>query len=358
MAAAPLRTALADTYPAPSNATLRTGLGALWDFLTGLLGITGTKEDALTALRILSPDAIHNLSLVPSVATSALTMNVKTRAGAAPSATDPVMVGQRNATLGSGDFNLRTITAALSLVISSGSTLGHTSAVEGAIYWYLLDNAGAQELAASTAWFGEFGIASTTAEGGAGGADSATAMYSATARTSVPFRFIGSTLDTQTAAGTWAALPSAINLERATGTMSTQDVADLVASETVTGMLELATNAEALAGSDTTRAVTSAGLASSKSMGTPGYMKFPGGLIAQWGTGTIALNASGDATLTYPLTFPATWYTTILTNGDVVALASGTLAPNSTGGLASQNFSVRPNPGAITIRINWVVLGN
>jgi hypothetical protein len=36
---APLRTALSDTYPNPSNAVLRTGMGALWDFVKAKLGI-------------------------------------------------------------------------------------------------------------------------------------------------------------------------------------------------------------------------------------------------------------------------------------------------------------------------------
>lgn len=72
------------------------------------------------------------------------------------------------------------------------------------------------------------------------------------------------------------------------------------ASATASGVVELATNTEALAGSDTVRAVTSAGLASSKSLGTNGYMKLPGGLILQWGTHT----GGGAATITYPTAFP------------------------------------------------------
>ena len=47
-------------------------------------------------------------------------------------------------------------------------------------------------------------MVSTTAEGGAGAADSATVMYSTTARTNVPFRLVGYLLNTQTTAGTWA----------------------------------------------------------------------------------------------------------------------------------------------------------
>lgn len=48
--AAPARTALSDTYPNPSNAVMRTGAGALWDWATSLLGTTGDPADARTAL--------------------------------------------------------------------------------------------------------------------------------------------------------------------------------------------------------------------------------------------------------------------------------------------------------------------
>ena len=156
--------------------------------------------------------AVQNLSLAFSVGASALTCNVKTRAGGVPSATDPVSATMRNATLATGDFIVRNLAAALSLVISSGSTLGHSNATAGRIYWYLIDNAGTLELAASTTYFGVNGIITTTAEGGAGAADSATVMYSTTARANVPFICIGRTVDTQTTAGTWAAAPSSVEL--------------------------------------------------------------------------------------------------------------------------------------------------
>ena len=76
------------------------------------------------------------------------------------------------------------------------------------------------------------------------------------------------------------------------------------ASETVKGVVELATAAEAIAGTDTTRAVTSAGLASVKSLATNGYMKFPGGLILQWGVSTQTIAAQGTFSVTLPITFP------------------------------------------------------
>lgn len=57
MAAPPLRTELSDNYPNPSNATMRTGMGKLWDYVTGLLGSTGNASDARIALGVTEPNA-------------------------------------------------------------------------------------------------------------------------------------------------------------------------------------------------------------------------------------------------------------------------------------------------------------
>jgi hypothetical protein len=101
-------------------------------------------------------------------------------------------------------------TSNLSLVISSGSTLGHTSGVNHPIYVYLINNAGTAELAASTILYPEGSVVTTTAEGGAGASDSNTAIYSTTARTNVSMRLIGRCLSNQVTAGTWALVPTEI----------------------------------------------------------------------------------------------------------------------------------------------------
>jgi hypothetical protein len=74
------------------------------------------------------------------------------------------------------------------------------------------------------------------------------------------------------------------------------------ASATASGVVELATAAETLTGSDSTRAITPAGFAGNLDItGTAGYYKMPGGLILQWDT--VSTDASGDATWTYPTAF-------------------------------------------------------
>lgn len=142
-----------------------------------------------------------------AVGASALTLAVKTHAGNDPSATEPVFAIFPSVTSNvfDGAIVVRRITAALSLVISSGSTLGQTSAVAGPIYTYLLDNAGTVVLAASSKFFGGQAVVSTTAEGGAGGADTITTMYSTAAQTNVAAICIDRWKSTQTTAGTWAA---------------------------------------------------------------------------------------------------------------------------------------------------------
>jgi hypothetical protein len=119
----------------------------------------------------------------------------------------------RSTTLGSGTVTTVSGTPA-NLVISSGSTLGTVNAVASRIVVIALNNAGTIELAAVNISGGnqldETNLISTTAEGGAGAADSANVIYSTTARTSVAYRVIGFIDSTQATAGTWATAPSTI----------------------------------------------------------------------------------------------------------------------------------------------------
>lgn len=119
----------------------------------------------------------------------------------------------RSATIGSGAVSTVSGTPA-NLVISSGSTLGTISAQQSRIAVLALNNAGTIELAAVNMSGGtdltETGVISTTAEGGAGAADSATVVYSTTARSNLAYRVIGYVESTQATAGTWATAPSTI----------------------------------------------------------------------------------------------------------------------------------------------------
>ena len=127
---------------------------------------------------------------------------------------DPTTLDFRSSTLTSGAVVSRSVTSAISVTVSSGSTLGTVAATQSRIVVLALDNAGTVELAVVNIAGGndltETGVISTTAEGGSGAADSASTIYSTTARTGVAYRVVGYIESTQATAGTWATAPSTI----------------------------------------------------------------------------------------------------------------------------------------------------
>ncbi len=159
---------------------------------------------------VVSAQYLNNLSVTASVSSSALTILLKGADGADLSSTSAGSIGFRSATLTSGAPAVRSLTSNPSLTISSGSTLGTVSATACDIYVYALDNAGTVELAASMKLLDEGRLVSTTAEGGAGSADSSVAIYSTTARSTVACRLLARITSTQTTAGTWNSAVSEI----------------------------------------------------------------------------------------------------------------------------------------------------
>lgn len=161
----------------------------------GLTALEGDVSALDLAARQIQP-------ISASVAANALTISAS-----------PLSLDFRSATLTSGTVTAVTGTPS-SLVISSGSTLGTVSGQASRIAVLALNNAGTIELAAVNISGGtdltETGVISTTAEGGAGAADSASVVYSTTARSNVAYRVIGYIESTQATAGTWATAPSTI----------------------------------------------------------------------------------------------------------------------------------------------------
>lgn len=162
------------------------------------------------------PSLIENAGLETSIGSSALTISLKIADGSTdPSGGSEVKVAFRDPTIANGGYNLRSITGALSTVISSGSTAGHSNNAKEFLYVYFLDNSGTVELAWSSSFFDDGSIVSTTAEGGAGGADDPSTIFSTTARSNVPIRFFKKLESTQTVAGTWDAAITEVS-ERST----------------------------------------------------------------------------------------------------------------------------------------------
>lgn len=139
-----------------------------------------------------------NHSLAVSAGSSALTIALKDSAGSDPSATSPVTGNFRSPTGATGSWVQRSVTGALSLVLSSGSTLGVTSSTAFRIWVVLFDDGGTMRLGAINCTasgqivpLNEAVPASSTAEGGAGAADSAGVIYTGTAVTSKSFLIVG-----------------------------------------------------------------------------------------------------------------------------------------------------------------------
>lgn len=171
---------------------------------TGSIQISGSDAIKIDNNFVCTGEFTSNIQpITASVAGNALTITL-----------NPTSLDFRSPTLGNGAISTRQISTALTLTISSGSTLGTISAQQSRIVVLAIDNAGTIELAAVNIAGGnqldETNLISTTAEGGAGGADSASTIYSTTARTNVPYRVVGFVQSTQSTAGTWATAPSTI----------------------------------------------------------------------------------------------------------------------------------------------------
>lgn len=167
----------------------------------------------------LGPGYVQNYSLSGAVASNALTMTLSGYDGTALSSTNKAQFTFRNATAATGTSSTVDATSDLTLTISSGSTLGTTSAVPARFWIVLFNDAGTLRLGAincstSTAIYplSDDTLASSTAEGGAGAADSAGVIYTGSAVTAKAMRVLGYVEHTQATAGTYATTPSKVQL--------------------------------------------------------------------------------------------------------------------------------------------------
>lgn len=161
-----------------------------------------------------------NGTIVQSQATNNQTFAIKTLAGADPSASDPVYFLFRDVAAGTGDYAVRTVTAALSITIPSGQAMGFTNATPARIWIGALDNAGTAELFVINALTGTniyplqgWGIISTSAVSGAA---SSGVAYSASARSNKAYVNLGyaswETGGTLGTAGTWNTSPTRLQI--------------------------------------------------------------------------------------------------------------------------------------------------
>lgn len=189
-ASTPVSVAMAPVVAAATLAAGRTAFGVL---ASGAAAV-GAVDLAAASLGF----TLINGKIVASVGGSALTLAIKTNAGNDPSAGDPMIVVFRNATAATGDYTALLITAANSLVISSGSTMGATNNIPFRLWLVGFNDAGTFRMGAVNCLSGttimplrDDILASSTAEGGAGGADSAQVIYAGTAVAAKPMRVLG-----------------------------------------------------------------------------------------------------------------------------------------------------------------------
>lgn len=207
-----------DLTATQATAILNTFTSSLQGLVPASSGGTTTflRADGAFAAPTSSASASYeltNLGLAGTVAANALTIALKQASGSdCSSGSSACVIGFRNATSATGQYSEVSVTAALSTVISSGSTAGHASGVTSYLYIYAINNAGTVELAWSSSLFDEGSVITTTAEGGAGAADSSAIIYSTTARTGVALRLIGRFTVNEATAGTWASAPTEISL--------------------------------------------------------------------------------------------------------------------------------------------------
>lgn len=139
------------------------------------------------------------------------------------------------------------------------------------------------------------------------------------------------------------------------------------ATLTISGIVELATSAEVLSGTDNTRAVTPAGIVGGL-LGTSvfsgsGYATLPvvvGGirqnLIIQWGS-TTAITSGGSVTTSYPVVFPNACFRVLTTVGSSVALAQGYTSATSSSPSNSSFVTYHFASAGGTASYHWLAVG-
>ncbi len=165
-----------------------------------------------------------NGAIAASVAGSALTLAIKTLAGADPSASDPVWFVFRSATASSSTPTVIEVTAALSVTIPSGATLGSSNATPFKAWVVATNNGGTVALAVINCFtaasnnvfpLGGWGIAGSVVNPIA---NTVATFYGPGSLSNVPYSVLGyfsyETGSTLATAGTYSATPTRLELFR------------------------------------------------------------------------------------------------------------------------------------------------
>ena len=257
-----------NSFVVESGATARASLGIVNPVTPDAVGDFVVGETASNAISVPLPmggSPMVNGQVSLSVSGSALIITMLGADGTSLSASNALFARMPQGNPLDGTVAVRKHTSTLTMTVSHGSTLGTANGATTPLYVYLLDNSGTLEFAISGTYAGPQSVRSTTAEGGAGGADTLATIYSTAARTSVPIVPILKWDCTQTSAGVWLSI---------------------VGEKAVAPFLANATNAETLTGTDTIKPITPAGLNS-----VLGLVKLNSGTVSNAATLDIAMTS-------------------------------------------------------------------
>lgn len=162
-------------------------------------GTPAFRKPFYSDIPIDSSNEISNLTLAGSVASNALTIAVKTKAGTDATASDACRLGVYDT---SGGYSQKTITGALSITAPNGATLGTKSGFYYWIFVYAYQFSGSFELALSLARVNTAIPQNTTVMNAS--SDNNYGIYSTTARSNVSLIFLGAIRITEATAGVWA----------------------------------------------------------------------------------------------------------------------------------------------------------
>lgn len=121
------------------------------------------------------------------------------------------------------------------------------------------------------------------------------------------------------------------------------------ATTDTSGIVELATEAEAAALTDASRVITPAALGAlfGRSLGASGYQMFPGGMIVQWGY--VSGLSSSATQVTFPMAFPSSCDALVFGNKGVA------VQPNSADSVTLTGFKLYSTASGDSAW--WIALG-
>jgi len=181
-------------------------------FLEGQNAKIITSQEVISSVN--QAGGLENVGLTAVAGSGALTVALKQKdASTDASVRNPVRITHPSSAVASGAYTVNEITAALSVVIPSGATLGYADGDDVRVHIYALDNAGTEEFAVAGARvFKESGSHTTTTIGT--GSDLGTTLYSTTGTSDITIRYLGfAQINAITTAGTWTA-PTSLRLNQ------------------------------------------------------------------------------------------------------------------------------------------------